>query len=62
VGIRDPSFLAQVIKKIIDLFLKKVIKLELRNEKKTKLHTWNKKGAFLGYNIGRKTIFTRNNL
>jgi hypothetical protein len=37
VGIRDPSFVAQVIKKIIDLFLKKLIKLELRNDKKNKI-------------------------
>lgn len=60
VGIQGPRKLAQEIKERIGLFLKTVLKIELSNEK-TKITHVTKKVPFLGYNIGRKTIFTRKN-
>jgi len=60
VGIRGPRKMAKEIKERIGLFLKTVLKIELSNEK-TKMTHVTKKVPFLGYNIGRKTIFTRKN-
>ena len=60
VGIMGPRNLAQEIKERIGLFLKTVLKIELSNEI-TKITHVKKNVPFLGYNIGRKTIFTRKN-
>lgn len=60
VGILGPRKMAQEIKERIGLFLKTVLKIELSNEK-TKITHVTKNVPFLGYNIGRKTIFTRKN-
>lgn len=60
VGILGPRKMAQEIKERIGLFLKTVLKIELSNEK-TKITHVTKNVPFLGYIIGRKTIFTRKN-
>jgi group II intron reverse transcriptase/maturase len=60
VGILGPSKMALEIKERIRLFLKTVLKIELSNEQ-TKITHVTKNVPFLGYNIGRKTIFTRKN-
>lgn len=56
VGILGPRKMAQEIKERIGLFLKTVLKIELSNEK-TKITHVKKNVPFLGYFIGRKTIF-----